>query len=82
MNEYITAACTGNESKSFGIIEPLHCTIFHCELPPSCVLKLTEKAKKIRKAKNVFAVTLQVHPELLDVIMPCYRHEVKSYYFM
>jgi hypothetical protein len=50
MNEYITALFAGNESKTFGIIEPLHSTFFHDELPPSCVLKLTEKAKKNHKA--------------------------------
>jgi hypothetical protein len=46
MNEYIAAIFASNETKAFGIIEPLYCTIFHDELPPSCILKLTEKAKK------------------------------------
>jgi len=50
MNEHIAALFARNESKTFGIIEPLYCTCFHGELPPSWGLKLTEKAKKIRKA--------------------------------
>jgi hypothetical protein len=50
MNEHIAALFARNESKAFGIIEPLYRTCFHGELPPSWELKLTEKAKKIRKA--------------------------------
>ncbi len=69
MNEYIAAIFASNETKTLGIIEPLYCTIFHDKLPPSCKLKLTEKAKKSRKA-NVCAVTLQVHPVRLKDIMP------------
>ena len=46
MYEYIAAVFASNETKTLGVIEPLYCTIFHDELPPSCKLKLTEKAKK------------------------------------
>ena len=51
MDEYIAAIFTRNETKTLGIIEPLYCTIFHDELPPSCELKLTEKAKKIPQSQ-------------------------------
>jgi hypothetical protein len=46
MNEHIAAFFTGNESKAFGIIEPLNGTGFHDELPPSCEIEATEKDKK------------------------------------
>jgi hypothetical protein len=45
MNEHIAAFFTGNESKAFGIIEPLNGTGFHDELPPSCEIEATEKDK-------------------------------------
>jgi hypothetical protein len=35
MHEHISACFAGNESKTFGIIEPLNRTCFHGELPPS-----------------------------------------------
>jgi len=44
-------------------------------------LKPTERTKKIPQSRTVFAVTLQVHPELLDMIIPLWRQEVKGYYF-
>jgi hypothetical protein len=46
MNEHIAAFFTGNESKTFGIIEPLYGTCLHDELPPSGEIEATEKDKK------------------------------------
>jgi hypothetical protein len=80
MNEHIAAFFTGNESKAFGIIEPLYATCLHDELPPSCEIEATEKDKKIPQSQSVFAVSLQEHPELLNNIMPLLRLNVNDYY--
>src|SRR5512137_2745439 len=41
VNEHISATFTGYEAKTLGIIEPLHGSGDHGELPPSSILKLT-----------------------------------------
>jgi hypothetical protein len=54
MYEHISALFTGNESKSFGIVEPLHGTFFHGELPPSCEIEADGNATtKNRKKKSL-----------------------------
>ena len=52
MNEHIAACFTVNESKAFGIIEPLYGTCLHDELPPSYDIEADGKGqKKCRKVE-------------------------------
>jgi hypothetical protein len=79
MNEHVAAFFTGNESKAFGIIEPLNDTCLHDELPPSGEIEATEKDKKNTANSLVFAVSLQEHPELLEHTIPLSDRKVKLY---
>jgi hypothetical protein len=58
MNEHVSATFTGNEAKTFGIIEPLHGSGYHGELPPSVEIEddgsLNNKKPQGRKVIAVF----------------------------
>jgi hypothetical protein len=52
MYEHISALFTGNEAETLGVIEPLHGTFFHGELPPSCEIEADGNVQqKTAKAK-------------------------------
>jgi hypothetical protein len=64
--KHISAVFTGNESKAFGIIKPLHGSFIHGELPPSCEIEATElHNKKTAKTKSLCGPAYKKLPELL-----------------
>jgi hypothetical protein len=81
VNEHVCAIFTGNEAKTLGIIEPLHGSCNHGVLPPSLILKMTERFKtKNRKDEKSLRFPNKQLPKLLKRIMPLRRREVKRYY--
>jgi hypothetical protein len=64
MNEHVSATFTGNEAKTLGIIEPLHGSGYHGELPPSMKLKMTERCTtKNRKDEKSLRFSQQITSE-------------------
>jgi hypothetical protein len=67
MNEHVSATFTGNEAKTLGIIEPLHGSGYHGELPPSVKLKMTERCTtKNRKDEKSLRFSQQITSETSD----------------
>jgi hypothetical protein len=71
MNEHVSATFTGNEAKTLGIIEPLHGSGYHGELPPSVKLKMTERCTtKNRKDEKSLRFSQQITSETSSWILP------------
>ena len=49
MDEYIVAACYGNEAKAFFVIEPFYCTCFHDRKPPFFYFSILTYLQKMIK---------------------------------
>ena len=64
VDKYVTAVFFGYEAVSFGLIKPLNSSIWHADLPPCSVLKITELCYRNRQADVLAAAACNKLPKL------------------